>query len=125
MPLLMQWPGVIEAGTTYRQPVISFDISATALAAAGADAAQSDGVDLLPFLTGKKAGAPHDALFWRSRTMSNNYGAASGRLEIRPLDRGPPPRPKQTPARDMLFNLATDIGEQRDLAADNPRNSPS
>ena len=75
VPMLMQWPGVIAPSTTYAKPAISFDISATALAAAGAAATAIDGVDLLPFLKGQKSGAPHDILFWRSRTMSNNYGA--------------------------------------------------
>ena len=30
------------------------------------------------------------------------------------------PGPKQTPAKDMLFNLVTDVGEQRDLATEYP-----
>ncbi|MBM3335925.1 sulfatase-like hydrolase/transferase, partial [Candidatus Sumerlaeota bacterium] len=121
VPMLAQWPGVIAAGATYRQPVISFDVSATALAAAGADATQIDGVDLLPFLTGLKSGAPHNALFWRSRTMSNNYGARQGDWKfVHSTEGDAVPGPKQTPARDMLFNLANDIGEQRDLAATHP-----
>src|SRR5262249_55790805 len=78
VPLFIQWPGVLEPGTTYEQPVITFDLSATALAAARADASVIDGVDLLPFLSGKKTGAPHDVLFWRSRTMSDNYAARQG-----------------------------------------------
>ena len=31
------------------------------------------------------------------------------------------PGPKQTPARDMLYDLANDIGEQHDLAAKQPK----
>lgn len=57
VPMLMQWPGVIAPGTTYAKPAISFDISATALAAAGADASAIDGVDLLPFVKGDNSGA--------------------------------------------------------------------
>lgn len=121
VPLLIQWPGVIEPGTTYRQPVISFDISATSLAAAGADASQIDGIDLLPFLTAKQTGSPHAALFWRSRTMSNNYGARQGDWKfVHSTEGDAAPGPKQMPARDMLFNLASDISEQHDLAAEQP-----
>jgi arylsulfatase A-like enzyme len=121
VPLLMQWPGVIQPGTTYGKPAISFDISATAIAAGGADASLCDGVDLLPFLSGKKSGAPHDALFWRGRTMSNNYGARVGDWKfVHSTEGAAEPGPNQTPARDMLFHLANDIGEQRDLATEQP-----
>jgi arylsulfatase A-like enzyme len=118
VPLLMQWPGVIEAGSVYRQPVISMDITATAVALAGADATGLEGVDLVPFVTGKNAGSPHEALFWRCRTRSNNYGARQGDWKyVYSTEGGEQPGPNQKPARDMLFNLADDIGEQRDLAA--------
>jgi arylsulfatase A-like enzyme len=121
VPLLMQWPGAIAPGTTYAQPVISFDITATALAAAGADATAVDGVDLLPYLAARKTGAPHAALFWRSRTMSDNYGARQGEWKyVHSTEGDAIPGPKQTPARDFLFNLARDPGEQQDLAAEQP-----
>jgi arylsulfatase A-like enzyme len=121
VPMLMQWPGVIAPGTTYSKPAISFDISATALVAAGADPSAIDGVDLLPFVKGDKSGAPHDILFWRSRTMSNNYGARQGDWKyVHSTEGDAAPGPKHKPAQDMLFNLATDISEQRDLAAEQP-----
>ena len=41
VPQLFQWPGVIEAGSVYHEPVMTFDLSATALSLAGAD--MSDG----------------------------------------------------------------------------------
>jgi arylsulfatase A-like enzyme len=68
VPLLVQWPKHLPAGQTYDQPVIQLDIHPTALAAAGAAIgadAKLDGVDLLPYLTGKKAGPPHETLYWR------------------------------------------------------------
>jgi arylsulfatase A-like enzyme len=45
------------------------DIFATAAAAAGAKIPTDrviDGVDLLPYITGKNAARPHQTLFWRS-----------------------------------------------------------
>ena len=65
VPLLMQLPSVIEAETTYDKPVISFDLRRTALALAGADTSQIDGIDLLPYITSLKTGTPHEVLFWR------------------------------------------------------------
>jgi arylsulfatase A-like enzyme len=121
VPMLLQWPGVIASGSTYSKPVISFDISATALALAGADARSIDGTDLRPYLTGQNTGTPHDALFWRSRTMSDNYGTRQGDWKFVHSTEGDAlPGPKQKPARDMLFNLANDLGEQHDLAAQQP-----
>jgi arylsulfatase A-like enzyme len=135
--LLIQWPGVLTPGSTYGQPVITFDLSATALAAAGANAgataglpssggagkdpSSTDGVDLLPYLQGRAQGPPHAVLFWRSRTMSNNYAARQGDWKfVHSTEGDAAPGPKQKPARDMLFNLAQDVREQRDLAAEQP-----
>ena len=52
----------------YEKPVIQLDFLPTALAAAGVAAKPEwklDGVDLLPYLRGENAGAPHDVLYWR------------------------------------------------------------
>ena len=65
---IMQWKGKLPAGTVYNEPVISLDILPTALAAAEAVIRpewQLDGVNLLPYITGKKQGSPHEALYWR------------------------------------------------------------
>jgi arylsulfatase A-like enzyme len=55
VPLLMQLPGALEAGSVFRQPVISMDITATAVALAGADATGLEGVDLVPFVNGQES----------------------------------------------------------------------
>ena len=58
----------MPAGKTDSRPIIQLDVLPTALAAAGVAEKPEwnlDGVDLLPFLTGKRTDAPHDALFWR------------------------------------------------------------
>lgn len=121
VPLFMRWPGKIQPGTTFSKPAISFDISATAIALAGADAKLIDGIDLIPHLTGQASGGTHEALFWRNRTLSNNYGMRQGDWKyVFSTEGDSKPGPKQTPARDQLFNLADDIGEQNDLAATHP-----
>jgi len=64
----VQWKGRIPAGRVDDRPVIQLDILPTALAAAGVAARPEwklDGVNLLPFLSGEKSGAPHEALYWR------------------------------------------------------------
>jgi arylsulfatase A-like enzyme len=66
VPFAVQWKGILPAGTKYHQPVISLDIFGTAAALNNiAPKNPIDGVNLIPFLTGKNKGIPHDALFWR------------------------------------------------------------
>ena len=67
VPFLISWPGKIKPGV-YDLPAIQLDLTATAFAVAGVDVKPDwkiDGVNLIPYLSGKKAGAPHDALYWR------------------------------------------------------------
>jgi arylsulfatase A-like enzyme len=68
IPFLAVWKGVLPRGKIEERAVSSLDIAATALALAGEkSAAELDGVNLLPFLTGKNSAAPHELLCWRFR----------------------------------------------------------
>lgn len=112
-PCMVQWKGHIPAGRTYDQPVVSLDIMPTALAAAGAKIPSNlDGVNLLPYLTGKEKKAPHEVLFWR-------YGGATALRKgnwklLKQPERGKPN------AEFQLFDLSRDIPETTDLAAQKP-----
>jgi arylsulfatase A-like enzyme len=113
VPFCMQWKGKIPAGSVYEKPVIQLDILPTALAAAGAPAsadAKLDGVDLMPFLTGKNNDAtPHETLYWR---FGEQWAIRKGdwKLVASRIDQNVP----------RLINLAADIGEEKDLAAEQP-----
>jgi arylsulfatase A-like enzyme len=110
VPFFVQWKGRLPAGRVYDRPVIQLDILPTAVAAAGATVpgpAKLDGVNLLPYLDGTKAEAPHEALYWR-------FGPQMAiRQGVWKLVRGP-----QGPTQ--LFNLASDVGEKNDLTAREP-----
>jgi arylsulfatase A-like enzyme len=109
IPFMAQWKGKIKPGQVVHDPVISMDIFATAAAAAGAKPANPiDGVDLTPYLTGAKKGAPHEMLFWR-------YGQSAA------LRRGNWKIVRQAPdAEFQLFDLSRDIGEERNLGSERP-----
>lgn len=84
VPFLLRWPGKVGVGTVYHQPVMSFDLYPTLLATSGAgipDGTTSDGVNLLPFLTGASNGAsPHGDLFWKARgAPARMIGRRAGR----------------------------------------------
>ena len=111
VPWLVQWKGRLPAGKVYEQPVIQLDILPTALAAAGEKVTgdrKLDGVDLLPFLEGKKDGPPHEALFWRFGAQT---AVRKGDWKLMSANNS---------GGKKLFNLKDDIGERKDLSAEQP-----
>ncbi len=112
VPFVIGFSDRLKAGTTYDQPVSSLDVMATALAAAGIKMPTDkvyDSVDLLPYLTGEKQGAPHQRLFWRA-----------GQGKVAAVREGDWKLLKLEENRTELFNLADDIGEAKNLAAEQP-----
>jgi arylsulfatase A-like enzyme len=120
VPYLVQWKAKLPGGKTYDHPVIQLDIVPTALAAAGVEIKPEwklDGVNLLPHLTGTRTAPPHDALYWRFggqlAIRMGDWKLVKAREDKAPL------AGKATLDGAKLFNLASDIGEQTDLAAKN------
>lgn len=116
IPFVMSWPDRFKPDTIYRQPVSLLDVVPTAVAAAGGKLPTDrvyDGVNLLPYLSGKKSGAPHDDLFWRRQPLismrqgdwvlweSNDASGPYGSYKL-------------------LFNLHDDLNETKNLAAEHP-----
>ena len=68
MAFIIRWKGHLAEGKIDTRPIIQLDVLPTALAAAGVQRQSQwrfDGVNLLPFLTGKETGRPHETLYWR------------------------------------------------------------
>jgi arylsulfatase A-like enzyme len=111
IPFLLQWPDRVPAGQTCDKMAISLDIFATAAAAGGGTMPTDrvmDGVDLVPYLQAGNTGVPHDMLYWR---MGESGGIRRANWKIvRPRRQG-----------EELYDLANDIGEERDLAAAEPQ----
>ncbi len=117
VPWVMQWKGVLPAGRVIDAPVMTIDLLPTALAAAGAAVpadAKFDGVNLQPFLTGRSAAAPHEALCWR---YGEQMAVRAGDWKlVRAMDTKAVPPALAT----GLFNLAADPAEATDLSAREP-----
>jgi len=112
VPFLLQWPDRIAAGQIEDRPVISLDLFPTCLTAAGASLdGDTDGVDLLPYLSGKEQGRPHNLLFWRQQRKT---ALRVGDWKIVQNSR------KAKTAAWELFNLEQDVSESRDLAETQP-----
>jgi arylsulfatase A-like enzyme len=113
VPFCAQWKGQIPAGTTFDHPMIQLDILATAVVAAGGKLDPEwklDGVDLMPYLTGKVKDAPHSVLYWR---FGEQWAIRKGDFKL------------VASAVDgvknvKLYNLKDDIGEATDLAEKMP-----
>ncbi len=105
VPFVMRMPGTLPAGIVYDAPVISIDVTQTALELAGAMPPDApDGVNLVPYVRGEKTSPPHQALFWR---MAGNAQTAirrdADKLVI--ID-----------GKTALFDLDNDLGESTDLS---------
>jgi arylsulfatase A-like enzyme len=112
VPFIAQWKGKIPAGKTYDFPVLNLDVLPTAIVAAGGKVDPSwnvDGVDLLPYLTGKQSARPHQTLYWR---YGPQWAVRHGDMKL-VVSKGGSGRPE-------LYDLSTDIGESKDLAAAQP-----
>jgi arylsulfatase A-like enzyme len=108
VPMLFSWRGTLPAGNVYAHPVSSLDFAATANALAGLpDTSTLDGVNLLPFLTGKNPGAPHDRLCWR---FWNQAAIREGQWKY--LSGGG--------KSEFLFDLGSDAQETKNLITQHP-----
>jgi arylsulfatase A-like enzyme len=125
VPFAVQWKGRIPSGVTYNNPVIQLDILPTALAATGRlidRTWEPDGVDLMPFLspqtpatTETPSARPHETLYWR---FGQQWAIRHGDWKLVVSNEPMKLARKDKPA--SLFNLADDISEAKDLAADQP-----
>lgn len=109
VPFIMNWKGKLPAGQICEEPVISLDFAPTFFELAGGESSENvrfDGVNLMPYLTGKNKGQPHKSMNWRF-TISAAIREGNWKL-IRLPDRLP-----------MLFDLSKDISEQNNVAMEN------
>jgi arylsulfatase A-like enzyme len=118
-PMFVVWPGVAKAGSRCDVPVTSTDFYPTMLEIAGLKPRPKqhvDGLSLVPLLKGGKA-LQREAIYWHYPHYGNQGGAPSGAVRsgdwklVEWYEDG----------KIELFNLADDIGEQRNLAGQQPK----
>lgn len=112
VPMIVRWPGRIEAGAVSDYPWGFWDVFPTCAEIAGADApAGLDGRSILPALLGKEL--PSERwMYWEFHEggfhQAVRYGPWKGVRRLRP------------DAAIELYDLSKDVGETTDLAADHP-----
>lgn len=115
VPFFLSWKGRLKPGSLFTHPVTQMDLTATAIALAGAkpDAAfPLDGVDLMPHVDGARQGAPHQTLCWAYERKQFAIRQGSWKLVVAEPEKG-----QTAPG---LFDLSRDPGETRDLSGDEP-----
>ncbi|MCA8980174.1 MAG: arylsulfatase [Planctomycetes bacterium] len=115
VPLIARWPGVVAAGDETDHLCAFEDLMATLGELTGERLpADADGVSFLPTLTGRGAQAEHAYLVWEF----HEYG---GQKAVRIGDwKAVLPRIHQGNTQVELYDLATDLGETEDVAAEHP-----
>ncbi len=115
VPFMMQWKNKIPAGQVYDKPVSSFDIFGTAApnCAGARKPKQVEGVDLIPYLTGKNDGAPHETFYWR---QGGKTALRQGDWKLVRMGK----RLIPGKAKWELYDLSKDISETNNLAAAEP-----
>jgi len=109
VPFALQYPAAITKSQVYQKPVTSLDILPTAAKLANMDLPTDikfDGVDLMPYLTGKNQSAPHDLLFCR-HGFSKSVRQGNWKLF-------------QNTGHNWLFDLDADLEEQQNLVSKHP-----
>ena len=111
VPMFMQWPDRIPAGTQIEHPAAHVDIFTTAAHAAGATLPQDrvlDGQNLMTLIENPDAPSSERSLYWRSGHY-RAYLQDGWKLQI-----------SDHPSAVWLFNLNEDPTEQVNLAEDEP-----
>jgi len=113
VPMIAWAPGKIKAGTTCTEPFANWDILPTLSELSGQKIPEAiDGVSFYNALHNQKVKQKHTYLYWEffERGFDQALRADDWKIVRRSMNANKP----------ELYNLATDIGEQRDVAAQYP-----
>ena len=119
-PCVIRWPARIPRGRASNEIVHELDIFPTIAAATGADIVPKDrpidGVNILPFLEGKRAGSGRDHVLYFTGTQVRAVKWKDWKFHYAFM---PAPRVTEPPLM-RLFNLRSDPREESDIKDVNP-----
>ena len=128
VPFVVRWPGRVAAGNQIDRIAAHVDVVPTLLDAAGAEipSLKFDGVSLWPLISGALASEdwPDRTIYLQNHRgdtpqLNRNVSARNQRWKIvQPLGKHTDPMPAG--AKFALYDMTTDPGESRDLAAEHP-----
>lgn len=111
VPFLARWPGKVKAGSVTDHPSAFWDLMPTACDIAGAGCPDNiDGISYLPTLLGKKQ-PKHEYLYWEFHEQGTKQAVRMGKWKGVYLIKAD---------KFELYDLSKDIGEENNIASDNP-----
>ena len=114
VPLIVRWPGHVEAGSRSTTPLISNDFYPTLMELTGAPLQPRQHVDAVSFndvLLGKAQSVDREAIYWHYPHGRQEAAVRMGRYKLLHRFRDD---------RVELYDLREDIGEQNDLSESKP-----
>ena len=105
VPFVLSWPGQVAPGQRVDTPASLVDIAPTVVKAAGGAFPDSDGFDLLAL-------PPNRGVFFKAYYGDPGFGVRRGPWKFYRRYLGQPLQ---------LYNVRTDVGEARNVAAANPQ----
>ncbi len=131
VPCVMRYPGLIASWTECDEPVMTIDLLPTVAKLVGARLPERkiDGKNLLPLLRGDARTSPHEALYFywgnelhaiRSGRWKLHFPHEYRSLRGEPGRDGKPGPYVQRKTQLELYDLETDRGEAKNVAAANP-----
>jgi arylsulfatase A-like enzyme len=109
VPTVARWPARIKPGQVNREPLAFWDVLPTLTEIAGASPPDTDGISFLPALLGKEQKS-HEYLYWEFHEGTFAQAVRMGRYKGLRKNMGPL----------ELYDLESDIGEQRNVAHRHP-----
>lgn len=115
VPFLARWPGVIPAGTVSDEVIGFQDLFPTFAELAGAKYRENlDGISIVSALKGKPLDTEREYLYWDYGHCRRYYDQAVRLGDWKGIRLG------KEEGKIQLYDLATDIGETADVAAEHP-----
>ncbi len=115
VPFIAVWPDIIRRGET--DFICSFwDMMPTFAGMTDGKAGRTDGVSLLPLLTGKGKQKSHDYLYFEFQEQGGRQAVRKGDWKLIRLDVS-----KGDKAKLELYNIALDPSEKHNVTEQNPR----
>ncbi len=129
VPCIVRWSGKVPAGNVCRELAINFDFYPTLARLAGADLPPDriiDGKDIAPLMLAQSGvTTPHESFYYYTGNRLSAVRSGNWKLKLRTTlqeetEYGKIDNP-DTPIEPKLFNLQTDLGEQKSVLKDHPR----
>ena len=116
VPLIVRWPGKIKANSVSHHICGFKDMLPTFAELAGAEVINPiDGLSILPELTGSRKQPQHDFLYWEFGEQGGKQAVLKGDWKLVQRNVG-----TKQPAEFELYNVAEDIDESTNKAAQHP-----